>query len=165
MTSTIAEPVVLKTDGRGRVRTPETRREALLDEFERSGLSGIKLAALCGVKNPSFANWVQRRRRRRTEATGGNGRELESRPAAGAPVLWWEAVVDENRGGPPGRGLILHLPGGVRMEITGAGQVRPAVPLPGALAAPGANGGSGGWPGCLGGADWHSSSTPGGIVA
>ena len=70
MTSATAEPVVLKTDGRGRVRTPETRREALLDEFGRSGLSGIKFAALCGVKNPSFAKWVQRRKRRRTEATG-----------------------------------------------------------------------------------------------
>lgn len=137
MTSTIAPPVVLKTDGRGRVRTPESRREALLDEFERSGLSGIKFAALYGVKYPSFANWVQRRKRQRMEATGGNAEGMESRPAAGAPVQWWEAVVGEDRGGPPGRTLLLHLPGGVRMEITNAAQVGLAVQLLGALAAPG----------------------------
>ncbi len=127
----------MKTDGRGRVRTPVTRREALLDEFERSGLSGIKFAALCGVKYPSFANWVQRRKRQRMEAMGGNGAGIQSRPAAGAPVQWWEAVVGEDGGGPPGRALMLHLPGGVRMEITSAGQVRLAVQLLGALSAPG----------------------------
>ena len=48
MTSTIAQPVVLKTDGRGRVRTPETRREALLDEFERSGVPGSSLPRMRG---------------------------------------------------------------------------------------------------------------------
>lgn len=128
----------LKTDERGRVRTPPAQREALLDEFERSGLSGIKFAALCGVKYPSsFANWVQRRKRQRMEATGGNAEGMESRPAAGAPVQWWEAVVGEDRGGPPGRTLLLHLPGGVRMEITNAAQVGLAVQLLGALAAPG----------------------------
>lgn len=40
---------LLKTDVRGRVRTPVERREALLDEFERSGLGGPKFAALVGV--------------------------------------------------------------------------------------------------------------------
>ena len=69
----IAEPVILKTDGRGRVRTPLAQREGLLDAFERSGLSGMKFAALHGVKYPSFANWVQQRKRRRLLADGGSG--------------------------------------------------------------------------------------------
>lgn len=68
MTSMIPESSVLKTDGRGRVRTPPALREALLDEFEGSGLSGMRFAALHGVKYPSFANWVQGRRRRRATA-------------------------------------------------------------------------------------------------
>jgi hypothetical protein len=37
----IPEQVILKTDRVGRVRTPLAQREALLDAFERSGLSGM----------------------------------------------------------------------------------------------------------------------------
>jgi len=44
-----AAGAVLKTDGVGRVRTPVARRESLLDEFERSGLSGPKFATLAGA--------------------------------------------------------------------------------------------------------------------
>lgn len=52
------EPKHLKSaQGRaqGRVRTPPARKEALLDEFERSGLSGARFAALAGIKCPTFA--------------------------------------------------------------------------------------------------------------
>ena len=41
---------LLKSDALGRVRTPPERREQLLDEFERSGISGIKFAELTGLK-------------------------------------------------------------------------------------------------------------------
>lgn len=107
MTSTTNATEILKTDGRGRVRIPRERQEALLDEFERSGLSGAKFAGFCGVKYPSFAGWVLRRKKQRTAgaATGGN---------SGA-VQWLEAVVG---GSTPGGALTLHLPGGARMEIT-----------------------------------------------
>lgn len=56
---------VLKTDELGRVRVPKERQEALLDEFERSGLSGVKFAALAGIKYPTFALWAQKRRKDR----------------------------------------------------------------------------------------------------
>ena len=107
MTSTIKSTEILKRDGRGRVRVPRERQETLLDEFERSGLSGAKFAALCGVKYPSFAGWVQRRKSRRAAeaTTGGNG----------GAVQWLEAVVG---GSAPAGTLTLHLPGGARMEIT-----------------------------------------------
>ena len=55
--------VVFKQDGLGRVRMPAARREQLLDEFERSGLSGKKFAALAGIKYQTFATWAQKRRR------------------------------------------------------------------------------------------------------
>jgi len=121
----IAEPVILKRDGRGRVRTPLAQREGLLDAFERSGLSGMKFATLHGVKYPSFANWVQQRKRRRLlgdPGSGSVGGEGQTTAPSGASVQWWEAVVDDaaltDRAGATGRGLRLHLPGGVRMEIT-----------------------------------------------
>jgi hypothetical protein len=59
MTFTIA-PVdgqILKRDTAGRVRTPRERREALLTEFDRSGMSGQKFAACAGMKYTTFANW------------------------------------------------------------------------------------------------------------
>ena len=60
-----ADGVVLKTDQLGRMQTPVERREQILDEFERSGLSGKKFAALVGIKYPTLATWAAKRRRER----------------------------------------------------------------------------------------------------
>jgi transposase-like protein len=115
MTSTTEISEVLKTDAKGRVRVPKERRAALLDEFERSGLSGAKFAAHYGLKYPSFAGWVQQRRRERGAPA----------PAAGG-VRWLEALTE-----PPvaAAALTLHLPGGARLEITGSAQVPLAAAL------------------------------------
>ena len=48
MTSTNEETTILKTDTRGRVRVPVERREELLKEFDRSGISAMKFARLAG---------------------------------------------------------------------------------------------------------------------
>jgi hypothetical protein len=67
MTDTIKpDEVVLKTDVLGRVRTPGARRESLIQEFERSGLSGAKFAALVGVKYSIFASCLQNQWHRRS---------------------------------------------------------------------------------------------------
>ena len=76
---------VLKIDEVGRVRTPAERRESLLDEFERSGLSGPKFAALAGIKYQTFAAWAAKRRRQRLSVTA------PAKPAA--PARWLEAMV------------------------------------------------------------------------
>ena len=55
MTHTTLPDEILKTDAMGRVRTPKARLAALLAEFERSGVSGKKLAALVGVNYQTFA--------------------------------------------------------------------------------------------------------------
>ena len=47
---------VLKVDTAGRVWTPREQREAVLDEFERSGLPASEFAAHIGVKYPTFAS-------------------------------------------------------------------------------------------------------------
>ena len=65
MTNTTLPDEVLKTDVLGRVRTPAERREALLEEFARSGVSGRKFAALVGINYQTFASWVQQRRQAR----------------------------------------------------------------------------------------------------
>ena len=59
---------LLRQDVKGRVQTPAARREELLDEFDRGGLSGAKFAALVGVKYSTFAFWVARRKRERAPA-------------------------------------------------------------------------------------------------
>jgi hypothetical protein len=116
MTSTTEISEVLKTDAKGRVRVSQERRAALLDEFERSGLSGAKFAAHYGLKYPSFAGWVQQRRRERASTA----------PAAGG-VRWLEAVAEPPP--PLAAALTLHLPGGARLEITGSAQVPLAAAL------------------------------------
>jgi hypothetical protein len=55
--------LVLKQDGLGRVRTPAARREELLAEFARSGLSGARFAALAGVHYQTFMGWVHKQNR------------------------------------------------------------------------------------------------------
>lgn len=50
-------------DRRGRVNWPRERREQLLDEYEKSGLSQAAFARREGVRYPTFAHWVQERRR------------------------------------------------------------------------------------------------------
>jgi DNA-binding transcriptional regulator YiaG len=70
MTSMTDGPEPLKTDAVGRVRTPAAKRAEILAAFERSGVSGVEFAALIGVKYPTFASWLQARRRPRGEAAG-----------------------------------------------------------------------------------------------
>jgi hypothetical protein len=120
-----ADEVVLKTDGRGRVQTPAARREQILDEFERSGLSGKKFAALVGIKYPTLATWSSKRRRERsmTAAAGGS---------KGLRLL--EAVVEERCGG--NKPLVVELPGGARMEIKDSQQAALAGALVRTLAGP-----------------------------
>ena len=126
--------LILKTDSRGRVQTPAPRREALLDEFEKSGLSGAKFAALSGIKYQTFANWVQQRRRK------GQNQVLPStqRGQKTEPVSWLEAVVHEacEPGGAKCGSLTLHLPGGVRAELASAREVALAAALIRALEKP-----------------------------
>jgi hypothetical protein len=107
-----ADGAVLKSDELGRVRTPPERREQLLNEFERSGLTGIKFAGLVGIKYPTFATWLMKRRRQR-----GAGAKV---PAKAVDTMHWlEAVVEQaqNCGGPNHPGLVLELPGGARAQI------------------------------------------------
>ena len=123
MTSLTLEDQVLKTDTLGRVRTPVARREALLDEFDGSGMSGVKFAEYIGIKYQTFASWVQMRRRRRAAASG-------------PPLQWVEAVIEEGHAaaGREAGALSVQLPGGARLQISDARQTALAARLLQALA-------------------------------
>src|SRR5580693_3871499 len=120
--TTPADETILKTDVLGRVKTPKERRETLLDEFEKSGLTGQKFAEVVGIKYQTFATWAQKRRRQRG-----------AYPAMKTPkqLRWLEAVVDQAQktGGESSLALVLELPGGVKVQITDAKQAALAAVL------------------------------------
>jgi len=137
MTTTESEAAtpLLKTDALGRVRTPAARRERLLDEFERSGMSGVKFAEFVGLKYQTFATWVQLRQRQRKTAV----RAAPPLKADAAKQLrWMEAVLEQSPSpaDPNPTPLVVHLPGGARAEITDAKQVALAAALVRALVHP-----------------------------
>lgn len=113
-TTLMAAEQLLKTDALGRVRTPVERREMLLSEFEKSGLSGKKFAAMTGVNYQTFASWMQKRRRARGDYERMREGKAVRRPKK---MQWVEAVIGDGSGGKPGKALSLELPGGMRLEI------------------------------------------------
>ena len=131
-TLTATGETILKTDAKGRVQTPPGRREKLLEEFERSGLSGAKFAALAGIKYQTFAAWVTRRRKQRG---------LPQAPTTRAhAVQWLEAVVREanapaSAGATP---LRVRLSTGAWIELSEVNQVSLAAALVRALDKPAA---------------------------
>jgi hypothetical protein len=114
MTSPTSTTVLLKTDTRGRVLTPAPDRDALLDAFEQSGMSGAAFARLHGLRYSTFAYWRHARRKQHApEALAPGGfREVAIRPdAASAPAL------------------TIELPGGGRFRLERADQLPLATAL------------------------------------
>ena len=137
MTNTTLPDEVLKTDVLGRVRTPVERREALLEEFERSGVSGKKFASLVGMNYQTFASWVQKRRKARGQYPMA-GKKPVARARVPEALRLVEAVIERagvKEANAGGLALSLQLPGGTRMEIHDARQALLAAELLRALAA------------------------------
>ncbi len=126
MTTTTGGTEILKTDVLERMKTPAARREQLLDEFERSGLSGQKFAEFAGLRYQTFATWVQKRRRQRGAYPARN-----DPPKAARTLRWLEAVGDgaQTRSDQGSPALPVLLAGGARLEISCAKQIPLAVAL------------------------------------
>lgn len=113
MTDTATTGVILVQDTLGRVRTPREKREQILDEYERSGMSGAAFAALVGVKYPTLASWIQQRRRNGAAAS----------LATAATVRWVEAVPAHEVTAPPTGGTLrTQIGAAVWLEVSNAEQ-------------------------------------------
>lgn len=120
---------VLRRDALGRVSISKDKREALLDEFERSGLKGGPFAKMAGVNYQTFASWIQRRRHERGDYP--LNPKLPSKP-----LCLIEAVVDADSATSPAVvdtpraiSLVVRLPGGGSLELSDVTQVPVAVQL------------------------------------
>ncbi len=120
---------LIKTDVLGRMHRTRDQRERILDEYERSGLSGPKFAAFCGVRYQTFATWLQRRKRARSAYPKRRPRRKVAR------VQWLEASVQPTLP-PTATGLLLQLPGGVRAQISNQQHIPLAAALVRALEKP-----------------------------
>jgi AraC-like DNA-binding protein len=110
----------------------------MLDEFEKSGMSGAQFARLTGLNYSSFQNWVQRRRH--TRGAQFEARKQENATTAGrAAVRLFEAVMADGEIAqaapteglsPRGvAGLLIELPGASRMHVETPVQLRMAAEL------------------------------------
>src|SRR3954468_15319144 len=86
---TLTDSEVCKVDRRGRVHVPAARREALLDELERSGTSAPEFARLVGMKYGTLAGWRTQRQRQRALAGP------PQRAVAVPPVQLFEALLEQ----------------------------------------------------------------------
>ena len=128
MTNTTLVEEVLKTDRLGRVKTPVDRREALLDEYERGGMSGQAFAGHYGIKYQTFASWVQKRRSK--------GAVQEVAPKSAGSLRLMEAVIEAGSVCRESGKTVLRveLPGGASLEVANSGQAVIAAQLLRALA-------------------------------
>jgi len=124
-----SEPTLIRTDVLGRMHRTREQRERILDEYERSGLRGPKFAALCGVKYQTLATWLQRRKRLRSAYSKRHPQRKSAR------VQWVEALV-QPAAPSAATGLLLQLPGGVRVQISNSHHIPLAAALVRALEKP-----------------------------
>jgi hypothetical protein len=126
---------ILSQDARGRVLISRERRESLLAEYDRSGMSGVRFAQFVGIKYTTLAYWLRSRRRHRQ-------REKLLVKAGGPPEpgksngTWIEAVVENaSASRVPGGGLRIYFAGGAYCQIGSAGEAALAAELLGRLGA------------------------------
>lgn len=131
---------ILKRDVRGRVRTGTGQREALLDEFERSGLSGPKFSQLAGVCYQTFAGWMRKRRLGNAGCAPSPVPHGAARTASTPALVRW---VEADTGLPDAAGAVpeskpeggtpvpvtVRLAGGVTVEVSEERQLSLVVEL------------------------------------
>jgi transposase-like protein len=99
---------ILKVDEVGRVRTPPEKREAMLAEYERSGMTGAQFARFVGVRYSTLMYWLQKRRKE-----AGQGEERAN--LRKDHPRWLEASVEGEV--PRTENVVVELGDGVRMLV------------------------------------------------
>lgn len=102
--TTSSELTLLKTDTLGRLQTTPEQREALLNAFESSNMSGAAFSKLHGINYTTFASWRQKRNRQR--------QSVEAKP-----TTFFEEV-EVRPSGPASVGLKISLPGDASVTVT-----------------------------------------------
>ena len=117
---------ILKVDEVGRVRTPPEKREAMLAEYERSGMTGAQFARFVGVRYSTLMYWLQKRRK-------GAGQGEQAACTRKERPRWLEARVEGEVA--QSEKMVVEMAGGVRMLVSNrtqaalAGEVLRAIGL------------------------------------
>lgn len=104
-----------KRDRRGRRLTAAARREELLRDYARSGLTQAEFARREGIKYPTFASWVQARRSATPEATSASKRA--------GPVRFAQVPMSALASREANEALSVTLPGGLVVRGSDAGLI------------------------------------------
>ena len=110
MTTATDDPtsIIIKSDRTGRSRYTQEYKDEVVNAYEASGMSGPAFAEHCGLKYPTFASWVAKRR------------STENTPPGGGPGRFLLAEIG------PGNtdASVLHItfPGGAAAKLEDAGQ-------------------------------------------
>jgi transposase-like protein len=99
---------ILKVDEVGRVRTPPEKREAMLAEYDRSGMTGAQFARFVGVRYSTLMYWLQKRRKE-------TGQSEEGATLGNDHPRWLEARVEGEVA--KSENLVVEMGGGVRMFV------------------------------------------------
>jgi transposase-like protein len=107
-TGAVMPKLPVTADIKGRLRASKEQRRVILAKFAQSGMSAAQFARRTGLKYSTFAGWLQRYRR-------------VKRPARKPAIRLLEAVVAP--AAPAAELLVVHLPGGARLEMSDANQI------------------------------------------
>ncbi len=100
---------IIKSDRTGRRRYSQHYKDEVLAAYESSGMSGPAFAEHCGLKYPTFANWVSKRRREEA--------------ADSSPESNQQFVIAEFGAVTEPEGIPIELPGGANARLTDTDQV------------------------------------------
>jgi len=115
-----APATIIKSDRTGRRRYTREYKNEVLAAYESSGMSGPAFAEHCGLKYPTFASWVSKRRREDT--------------CGGAPENDRKFVLAEFAPSTEPGGIAVELPGGATVRLAATDQVELLAALIKALA-------------------------------
>ena len=107
---TVMEPgsEILKVDEVGRIQTPPEKREAMLAEYDRSGMTGAQFARFVGVRYSTLMYWLQKRRKE-----AGHGEQIATRRQD--HPRWLEGRVEGEV--PKSENIVVEVGGGIRMLV------------------------------------------------
>lgn len=107
---------LIRTDRRGRLLVRAQQREAIVDAFEASSLSGMAFCRKHQLSYSTFATWVQKRRKDRKAGRT----EIRPEPKPKFAEVLVEANEASNR---PPEPLRVCLQGAVTVEISSSSQL------------------------------------------